>query len=210
MVTSNRRHQLDRDSKLWMDETEERLYTVLAQSNFYNAFAQECEDEIVFGSSPSICYDDVDDIVRFYNPSVGEYYLACDGTMRINTLARVFVMNIEQMASFFGVDNMPADCRTLFSQGGSQMDTEKIIGHIIEPNTVVRGDEGTKVKGKFTWRETYWVYGSGNPQPLVFTGFRECPFTVGRFYTQSNDAYGRSVGMDVLPDVIQLQMETRK
>ncbi len=210
MVTTNKRHQLDRASKLWMDETEERLYTVLAQSNFYNAFAQECEDEIVFGTSPSICYDDLEDIVRFYNPAVGEYYLACDGTMRNNVFARVFVMNIEQMASFFGAANMPADARSLFTQGGSQMDTEKIIGHLIEPNTAISGDTGTKIKGAFTWRESYWVYGSGSEQPLAFTGFRECPFTVGRWSQQSNDPYGRSVGMDVLPDIIQLQMETRR
>lgn len=210
MVTTNKHHQLDHASKLWMDETEDRIYTVLSQSNFYNSFAQECEDEIVFGSAPSICYDDLQDVVRFYNPAVGEYYLACDGTLRVDTLYRVFVMNIMQMASFFGVDNMPPDCRSLWNQGGSQMDTEKIIGHSIEPNVAIRGDAGTKVKGAFTFRETYWVYGSGNKQPLTFTGFRECPFTVGRFYTQSNDAYGRSVGMDVLPDVIQLQMETRR
>lgn len=210
MVTSNKNHQLDHASKLWMDETEERIYNVLAQSNFYNAFAQECEDEIVFGSSPSICYDDLQDIVRFYNPAVGEYYLACDGTLRVTTLGRVFVMTIGQMASFFGVDNMPEDLRGLWIQGGSQMDAEKIIGHLIEPNMEVTGDKGTKVKGNYTYRETYWIYGSGSPQPLAFTGFRECPFTVGRWSTQSNDAYGRSVGMDVLPDIMQLQMETRK
>ena len=210
MVTSNKHHILDHASKLWMDETEERIYSVLAQSNFYNSFAQECEDEIVFGSSPSICYDDLQDIVRFYNPCVGEYYLACDGTNRVTTLGRVFVQTIGQMASFFGVENMPAEVRSLWSQGGSQMDTEKIIGHLIEPNVEITGNKGTKVKGNFTYRETYWVYGSGSEQPLAFTGFNECPFTVGRWSTQSNDAYGRSVGMDVLPDIMQLQMEARR
>src|ERR1019366_7567486 len=114
MVTSNKHHQLDHASKLWMDETEERIYTILSQSNFYNSFAQECEDEIVFGSSPSICYDDLEDVVRFYNPCVGEYYLACDGTNRVTTLARVFVQTISQMASFFGVGNMPAEVRSLW------------------------------------------------------------------------------------------------
>lgn len=210
MVTTNKHHQLDRASKFWMDETEERIYTVLAQSNFYNAFAQECEDEIVYGTSPSLCYDDLEDIVRFYNPAVGEYYLACDGTLRNNLFSRVFVMNVEQMASFFGAANMPTEYRSLFSQGGSQMDTEAIIAHIIEPNTAIRGDAGTKIKGAFTWRETYWVYGNGSSQPMAYTGFLECPFTVGRWSQQSNDAYGRSVGMDVLPDIIQLQMETRR
>lgn len=210
IISGDKRHRLDQASRLWIDETEDRIYTVLAQSNFYNSFAQECEDEIVYGTSPSICYDDKDDVVRFYNPAVGEYYVACNGTLRVDTLYRVFVMTVGQMASFFGVENLPVDIRNLWAQGGSQIDTERIIGHAIEPNFAIQGDDGTKVKGAFTYREVYWVYGSGNNQPLSFTGFRECPFTVGRWATQSNDAYGRSVGMDVLPDTIQLQIETRR
>lgn len=210
MVSGDKNHQLDQASRLWMDETEDRIYTVLAQSNFYNSFAQECEDEIVFGTSPSICYDDKTDIVRFYNPCVGEYYIACNGTNRVDTLYRVFVMTVGQIVSFFGIDNLPIDICSAWNQGGSQIDSERIIGHSIEPNFEVKGDSATKIKGNFTYRETYWVYGSGNDQPLAFTGFVECPFTVGRWSTQSNDAYGRSVGMDVLPDVIQLQIETRR
>lgn len=207
---NDKQHQLDYAARLWLDETEERVYTVMAQSNFYNAFAQECEDEIVFGTAPSICYEDLDDVIRFYNPAVGEYYVANNGTLRSDTLYRVFVMTIAQMVSFFGADNLPADNRAMWNQGGSQIDSECIIGHAIEPNFAIEGDERTKVPGKFTYREIYWVYGKGGEQPLSMTGFVECPFTVGKWSSQSNDAYGRSVGMDVLPDVIQLQVETRR
>lgn len=210
MVTSDKRHQLDHASRLWIDEHEDRIYQVLAQSNFYNSFAQECEDEIVYGTSPSICYDDITDIVRFYNPAVGEYYVACDGTLRVDTLYRVFVMTVSQMVSFFGAKNLPPQVMKDWKGGGSTIDKEWIVGHAIEPNFEVNGDSGTKVKGAFVYREVYWLYGQGGEQPLAFTGFRECPFTVGRWATQSNDAYGRSVGMDVLPDIIQLQMETRR
>lgn len=215
MVTADKRHQLDMASRIWIDETEDKIYNILARSNFYNSFAQECEDEIVYGTSPCICYDDATDVVRFYNPAVGEYYLACDGTMRVNTLYRVFVMTVAQMVSFFGAMSLPVEVRSLWNQGGSQVDTEIIIGHAIEPNYEIQGKDGTAVPaskkmGAFTYREVYWAYGKGGEQPLAFTGFRECPFTVGRWSTQSNDAYGRSVGMDVLPDIIQLQVETRR
>lgn len=210
MMVSDKRHRLDQAGRLWMDETEDRIYTVLSKSNFYNSFAQECEDEIVFGTSPSICYEDQTDVVRFYNPCVGEYYVACNGTLRVDTLYRVFVMTAGQIISFFGEENCTNEIRGMWNQGGSQIDTEVIIGHAIEPNFAIQGDNGTKVKGNFTYRETYWTYGKGAEQPLSFTGFVECPFTVGRWATQSNDAYGRSVGMDVLPDTIQLQVETRR
>ncbi len=210
MITGDKHHQLDAESRIWMDETEDKIYTVLSQCNFYNAFAQECEDTIVYGTAPSICYDDADEVVRFYNPSVGEYYLASNGTMRDDTLYRVFVMTVRQIVSFFGVDNVTPEVKQLWDQGGTSVEQEKIIGHAIEPNFAIEGNEKTKIKGNFAYREVYWVYGSGSKQPLSFTGFVECPFTVDRCYTQSNDAYGRSFGMDVLPDIIQLQMETRK
>lgn len=210
MISGDKHHELDAASRVWMDETEDKIYTVLFQSNFYNAFAQECEDTIVYGTAPSICYDDADEVVRFYNPSVGEYYLACNGTMRDDTLYRVFVMTVRQIVSFFGVDNVTPEVRSLWSQGGTSLEQEMIIGHAIEPNFAIQGNEETKIKGNFAYREVYWVYASGSKQPLSIAGFVECPFTVDRCYTQSNDAYGRSFGMDVLPDIIQLQMETRK
>lgn len=209
MVTSDKHHMLDAESRMWMDETEDKIYTALAQSNFYNSFAQECEDSIVYGTAPTICYDDAEEVFRFYNPSVGEYYLSSNGTMRNDTLYRIFVMTVRQMVSFFGVDHVTEEVRGLWDQGGTSLEQEKIIGHAIEPNFAIEGNEKTKIPGNFTYREVYWVYGSGSTQPLSITGFVECPFTVDRCYTQSNDAYGRSFGMDVLPDIIQLQMETR-
>src|ERR1035437_99250 len=113
-ISGDKHHALDAESRLWMDETEDKIYTVLSQSNFYNAFAQECEDTIVYGTAPSICYDDADEVVRFYNPSVGEYFLASNGTMRDDTLYRAFVMTIRQIISLFGVDNVTPEIKALW------------------------------------------------------------------------------------------------
>jgi len=66
------------------------------------------------------------------------------------------------------------------------------------------------VPGNFTWREVYWLWDAGAKQPLSFRGFHDQPFTVARWSSQSNDAYGRSPGMDICPDVMQLQVMTRR
>ncbi len=58
----------DDAGRQWMDDIENRLYTVLAGSNFYNSFAQECEDLVVFGTAPTIIYEDEKDLIRLYNP----------------------------------------------------------------------------------------------------------------------------------------------
>jgi hypothetical protein len=202
--------QIDSDGRSWLDEVEDRIYNVLAGSNFYNSFAQECEDLVVFGTAPVIIYEDEKDLLRCYNPCVGEYYLSSGSTMRVDGLYRQFVMTISQIVDFFGVENCPPDIQKMWQAKGSSLETERIVAHSIEPNYAIGDTDAGKVPGKFAWREIYWLFGASSQQPLSIRGFVDQPFTSARWSTQSNDAYGRSVGMDVLPDVIQLQVETMR
>lgn len=200
---------IDTAARAWLDETEERMYRVMATSNFYNSFAQECSDLTVFGTAPSIIYEDEADIIRCYNPAVGEYYLQSSATLRINGLYRLFVMTVQQMVDFFGLEYCSPDVQKLWAGKGAGLQMEKMIGHSIEPNYAI-GKEGSGLLPGFTWREVYWQYGQGTAKPLSMRGFYGQPFTGGRWMTQSNDAYGRSPGMDILPDVMQLQVMTRR
>lgn len=199
---------IDDEARKWLDSIEDVVYTVLARSNFYNSFAQECEDIVIYGTAVNIIYEDEKDLIRCYTPCVGEYYLASGATMRVDGLYRAFVMTIAQIVDFFGLDNCPADIQKLWKEKGGAITTERLIAHSIEPNFAITGSNVGKVKGEFTWREVYWMYGTGTPYPLSIRGFMDNPFTASRWSTQSNDAYGRSPGMDILPDVRQLQVET--
>lgn len=208
MIPGIKRIELDSEARQWLDDTEERMYTVIAQSNFYNAFAQECEDIIVFGQGPTIIYEDEADLIRLYNPAVGEYYLSTDASGRIDGLYRLFVMTVSQIVGFFGADNIPKEIAVLWNEKGNSLEVERMVAHCIEPNFDIEGFG--RLPGNFTWRETYWCYGLASDKPLSQRGFVEKPFTCARWSVQSNDAYGRSVGMDVLPDVMQLQVMTRR
>jgi len=207
--TMVRNFEPDAAGKEWMDEVENRMYKVLAGSNFYNSFAQECEDLVVFGSAPTIMYEDVQDLIRFYNPCVGEYLFASSATLRVDGLYRRFLMTINQIVDFFGLEACPLEVQKLWQAKGSSLQVEKIIAHSIEPNFGIGKDNAGKIPGNYTWREVYWIYGAANEKPLSMRGFIDQPFTASRWATQSNDAYGRSPGMDVLPDVLQLQAETK-
>lgn len=208
LIPGLKRLELDEAGAKWIDDTEERMYTVIAGSNFYNAFAQECEDITVFGTGPSIIYEDEKDLIRLYVPAVGEYFLSTDATNRIDALYRMFVLTNAQIVGLFGVENCPKDVQEAWNKKGAQLETERIIAHAIEPNFSVEGFG--KLTGNFTWRETYWIWGQNTDQPLSQHGFIDQPFTAARWSIQSNDAYGRSVGMDVLPDIMQLQVMTRR
>ena len=210
VVPGIKKFDIDTASRLWLDEVEDRMYTIIAGSNFYNAFAQECEDLVVFGTGPSIIYEDVKDIIRLYNPAVGEYYLSTDATGRIDGFYRLFVMTVAQIVGFFGIENCTADIQKLWSEKGNQLDVERMVAHSIEPNFGIGSDNSGMIEGNFTWKEYYWQWGFGGSKPFSKRGFVDQPFTSARWSTQSNDAYGRSPGMDVLPDVMQLQVMTRR
>lgn len=200
--------QPDAEGRAWMDEVENRMYTVIANSNFYNCFAQECEDLVVFGSALTIIYEDENDLIRLYNPAIGEFFFASSASLRVDGSYRRFLMTVAQIVDFFGLENCPAEIQKLWQAKGSALQMERIIAHSIEPNFGIGKDNAGKVPGNYTWREVYWVYGSASDKPLSMRGFMDQPFTASRWATQSNDAYGRSPGMDVLPDVMQLQVET--
>ena len=208
IVTKIKNFEPDADGRKWMDEVEDRIYTILAGSNFYNAFAQECEDLVVYGTAPTIIYEDAREFIRVYNPANGEYFLGSDATMRIDTLARQFVMTVSQIVDFFGVKNCPEPIQKLWEAKGNSLDQEWTVAHMIEPNFDIEG--AGKLDGRFDYREVYWLWGQGSSIPLSECGFVDAPFTAARWGTQSNDAYGRSPGMDVLPDVIQLQVMTSR
>jgi hypothetical protein len=206
--------ELDADGKAWLEDTEQRVYTVLAQSNFYSAMAQAFEDVIVFGTSPVLILEDFEDVVRFYVPCAGEYYLANGARLSINTLMREFTYSVQQVVDFAGLENCPPQVQQQWAEGGAVLDREYVVAHSIEPNFAL-SKRGPKMKDKiqvvpssFAWREVYWLKGVASPNPLSTKGFHLQPFMTFRWSTVANDAYGRGPCMDALGDVKQTQTET--
>ncbi len=204
----------DRDAQIWLEEVEARIYAVLTGSNFYTAATQMFEDLIVFGTSPMLIYEDIEDIVRFYVPVCGEYYLGSGSDFRINTFNRTFVLTTTQIVQMFGLQNVGPEVQGLWNQKGASLDQENIVAHSIEPNFSLAqpGNDSNLgvIRGGFPWREYFWLWNKSTPTSLSARGFRTKPFVVFRWATTSNDSYGRSPGMDALPDILQLHQMTRR
>lgn len=205
--------QIDAEGKAWLEDTEERLYTILAQSNFYTEMAQVFEDLTVFGTAPFIIYEDHEEIIRVYTPCAGEYFLRTGARMSVDTFCREFVLTVEQIVEQFGLDECPINVQKLWSEGGASLDNEFVVCQLVEPNFDIDDRSGGKVAivpKAFTYREIYWLKGQKSRELLSRRGFHVKPFMAMRWSKTSNDPYGRSPGMDALGDIKQIQMETRE
>lgn len=201
--------ELDHASRVWLDEVTKRMMRVMAESNFYNAMAVLYLDLVVFGTGSMLIYDDEQSVIHCYNPALGEYYLAQSAQLRVNTFAREFQYTVAQTVQMFGEENCSQTVKDAYKKGGSRLnDTVKIV-HLIEPNDKRDG----QLAAAFEYREYYWETSANTPGTestvLRVKGYYDFPCVAPRWELMANDAYGSSPAMDALPDVIQLQHETK-
>jgi len=204
-------------TSIWLSECERLMNLVLHESNFYNAIAVIYFDLVIFGTAVMLIYEDFNDVIHCYNPCAGEYYIENDADFNPTILYREFVMTISQVVDEFDYENCPSNIQQQYDLAGAQLTREVIIAHAIEPNTDPRK---YGVPEHFKYREVYWVWGQSsttqNSGPAIREaflrkrGFHERPHITVRWDLVSNDSYGRSPGMDALPDVKQLQQEVRR
>ena len=204
---------------LWLAECERILYLIFSESNFYNSIAQFYFDLVIFGTATMLIYEDFENVINCINPCAGEYYLDIDGKYRPTIFYREFTLTVDACVKEFGYENCSESVRSLYDDpGGANLTRELIIAHSIEPN-----DDGRAslfgFADKFAYRELYWEWGGSaspqgsNYQPTGFLrrkGYYSQVAVAARWDLVSNDPYGRSPGMDALPDQKQVQLETRR
>lgn len=190
-------------ASLWADEVVRRMLYVMSESNFYNAMAVLYLDLVVFGSAAVLIYEDDESVIRCYNPALGEFYFGQSHRLTVDTFAREFKQSVKQLVTRFGIENVSETVRMKFQKGGADSLHMYDVTHLIEPNT-------GSVPKKFAYQETYWETASNSGGVLAQKGFNELPGIFPRWEVSANDSYGTSPAMDALPDVIQLQQETKR
>ena len=201
----------------WLAECTRRMLEVYAGSNFYQMLGQAYWDMVVFGSAALFQFEDADTVVHFANPPLGEFLFGLNAKLEVDTLGHEFTYTVKEAVDLFGLENVSVGTRTAYTNGGSNWDTEIVVCCMTEPNTdIYLGgvSQGKLLPAKFSYRKVWWEQTSQGGQKGYFLnrveGFNEKPFNGLRWDVTSNDAYGRSPGMDALPAVRQLQIEQRR
>jgi Bacteriophage head to tail connecting protein len=186
----------------WLYKVEKIMMRTFQKSNFYNSMGVLYLDIVVFGTACVLIYQDNKDVIRCFNPALGEFFFANNDRMEVDSVYREFVLSISQIMQKWP-DCKEETIRALAEEGGASTTREIIVHHAIEPND---NAEKYGIPKAFKWREIYFLRGS-TEMVLSTAGFYEFPALTPRWDTVANDAYGRTCAMDALGSVKQLQQE---
>ena len=204
--------------RAWLDDCQDRMRTIFHRSNFYNVIHSHYNELGTFGTGFLFELGDEKSGIRFVPLTVGEYDLDTDEHGRVDTVFRTCDMTVRQIVRRFGYNKCPEVIQRLFdSPPKTSVDRFRVVHAVLPRND--RNPQKLDAKN-MPWASYYYLEArdgttSGNglqfPHLLAEGGFREFPGFGTRWDVTGQDVYGRSPGMDVLGDVLQLQqMEKSK
>lgn len=193
--------------RAWLDAVEERIYDVLAPgaADAYRSFNSVYEELLAFGTAVMWHDEDRETVSQFTTFTAGDYVLGVNAKGEVDTCYREVDMTVAEIVERFGTDRISQGIKTAWDNGNYE--TKYPICHGVEPAS--RRVEGLREARRWPYVSVYWEPGAPTKGErgglLAVKGYRERPFTGVRWDTIKGDVYGRSPGMDVLPDVKQLQ-----
>lgn len=203
----------------WLHVTNERMNTVLGQTNFYHTMTQMYDDVIVYGTAACLMEEDADDLCRFVPFAVGSFALADDEKGRVTAFSRTLWMTVRQIMARFGTDERGEEDHRTFSRPLLDLIRDKSwegkveITQLVYPNPEY---DGVRLTGGYkAFASCYMEAGAepanGSESFLAKEGYDEFPLLVFRWRRVTDEVYGIDApGMQILGTNKSLQqMETK-
>ena len=198
----------DQAVKEYLAECERRLYGFLAGTNFYTSARTGYGEIGMFGTAACVAIEHDEAGMVCHQLTAGEYWIACGDNAEPNTLYRRAALTIDQMVQSFEWGRLPVQVRDAYDRGDHHLVREVI--QAIEQND---GRDPSKLDSRnMPWRSFWWDTQDGDKEKgsLRLSGFPEQPFWAPRWETCGGDAYGTAPGHDALPDLRELQLQTKR
>lgn len=198
----------DDETRIYLSEVEKRMYAFLAETNFYAAAKSGYAENGMFGTEACAMVEHPIRGMVCHPLTVGEYWIALGDDNMPDTLYRRVPMSVHQAVQSFGLDKVSRKVRDAYD--ASRYDDPVRVMHAMEPNDE-GGDGLLTAKGK-PWRSFWWEEDDGDREngQLRLGGYNEQPFWAARWDAIGGDTYGTSPGMEALPDLRELQLQTKR
>ena len=182
------------EAKEWLEDSTQRMYDVISKSNFQQEIFECYHDLIAFGTACLMIEEDQDDVLNFSARHIKEIYIQENKKGYVDTIYRRFKMPSQAAADKFGVENISKD---LINKARKDPFQDVQLVHVIKPR--LDFDPKKEDKKNMPFSSIYFEYESGH---IISTGgFKESPYVIPRYLKASTETYGRSPGMNALPDV---------
>lgn len=192
--------------KNWLYQVQKVMSALFVKSNLYNALPTCYGEQGVFGTGVMAGVPDQQNVIRFFNFTVGSYMLATSDRQIVDVMYRDFSMTARQMVQQFGLANVSATVRQMYDQGSA--DWIKVC-HAIEPND--GRDASRRDNQNMAYRSAYWEQAGDSRKLLGRSGFNKFPVMAPRWKVKGESVYGKGPGSVAIGEIKALQrMEMRK
>jgi hypothetical protein len=182
------------EAKEWLEDVTDKMYVAFQRSNFQQEIFETYHDLCAFGTAGMFIEQDEIDIVRFSARHIKEIYISENAKGLVDCIYRRFKLTAKAAVDKFGIENVSRELQNIVKH--SPFDEVEFC-HVVKPRDIYNPKKEDKMNMPFI--SVYMEMESG--KIISIGGFREFPYVVPRFLKASNEIYGRSPGMNSLPDV---------
>lgn len=189
--------------RAWLSECDKQIYSFLAKTNFYGAAKAGYGEMGLFGTEACVMVEHASEGAVCHSLTAGEYWIGLSDALVPDTLARECSMTARQIVQTFR-DKTPRVIQDAYN--GTRGDEVYTYHNLIEPNS----DHNPMRFGSKPWRSVYWWEGDEKERVIDVRGYNEQPFWAPRWDVVGGDTYGVSPGMEALPALRELQMQSKR
>jgi len=187
----------DENVKIWLSDTEERLYNTLNASNFNQQIHELYLDLGAFGVACMYEEEDPVDGVRFYARDISEIFICENEKEKVDTVFRAFSLTARQAIEKWG-DKAGEVAKMYYDK----KEYERAISyiHYVGPRHERKIDQDNAANMEF---ESVYIEKTKKHE-VSRSGYREFPYFTPRFNKNSGEVWGSSPGMVSYADIKML------
>lgn len=200
----------DYNVQVYLDALNDALFDIFnsPESGFNQQNHQLFLDLGAYGTAAMFIDAGQDGKVRFNTRHLSEIYIEEDHAGVVNTVYREFEFTAKQVASRWGMENLPRSFQEEIKRGCSDKHT---VYHCVMPKAEfvqVYDGQLSKKAERFDFVSYYFL--EEEDHTLEMTGFHEFPFVIPRWDVLVGEIYGRGPGWQALADIrmANVMMET--
>lgn len=192
-------------AKAWCSRADEFTYEVLERANAYNTFGYVYENLGLHGVASFGRFSDRDTMVYFDPYAVGTFLFTTDRRGHVASFYHITDMTATQLVSEYGKKNVSSEVYDELYMKHDEVSTVPVLWVVEKNDGRLPGRNDAKNR---EWKSMRFEMGDAEKSDLILqeSGFFACPVAVPRWDVEGTDDWGRSCGMDALPDVNACQV----